>query len=69
MYDFLVAYECKGSFLQHQEMGKWREDKNSPLPFLVTHPSWSFTVWEEASVSSNKTKILNIDFEENLRED
>ena len=59
-------------------MGKGRKDKNLPLWDNSSNlgnrddfppPSPVFSGWEEASVTSNQTKILNIDLEELLRED
>ena len=59
-------------------MGKGRKDKNLPLRDNSSNPgdrddfpppSPVFSGWEEASVTSNQTKILDIDLEELLRED
>ena len=59
-------------------MGKWRQEKTCSLRGKSSihgnrdefpPPSPSFTGWEEGFVTSNQTKILNIDLEELLRED
>ena len=59
-------------------MGKGRKDKNLPLRDNSSNPgnrddfpppSPVFSGWEEASVTSNQTKILDIDLEELLLED